>query len=104
MIRFLFIVIIYVSLQAWPSKMVTSTQHRQMHIQTQRMKVQASSLPTKHEPSRSFHIASHKLLMFLHAGHMRVDSAAGHPTCGGAYFAVLEHGLNASGIECCDTV
>ena len=35
----------------------------------------------------------------LHAGHMLMDSAAGHPTCGGSYFDVLESGLNVHGIN-----
>ena len=95
-IRSLYIVVISVSLRAWPTKVVTSTQHQQKYIQTTRTEVQALSLTTSYEPSRCFHIAGHKLPMSLHAGHMLVDSAAGHPTCGGASCAVLEHGLNAS--------
>ena len=99
-IRSLYIVIISFSLQAWPLTMATSTQHRQKQIQTLRTKVPGLSWTRKHEPSFCFsHIASHKLLMSLHAGHVLVDSAAGHPTCGGTYFAVLEHGLNAFGIK-----
>ena len=54
--------------------------------------------PTNLEPACCFHIASLRLPMSLLAGHMLVDSAAGHPTCGGAYFAALESGLNAAGV------
>ena len=32
-------------------------------------------------------------------GHMLVDTAAGHPTCGGAYFEALESGVNTYGLQ-----
>ena len=54
---------------------------------------------TTHEQACCFHIAGHRLPMSMFAGHMLVDSAAGHPTCGGAYFAALESCLNAACVK-----
>ena len=37
--------------------------------------------------------------MLVPTGHMLADSAAGHPTQGGAYFDILEFGLHAQGMK-----
>ena len=47
----------------------------------------------------SFCFNTNGLPMTILVGHMLVDAAAGHPTCGGAYFEAFESVLNAFGIQ-----
>ena len=47
--------------------------------------------------SQLFCVHSGGLPMTTLIGHMPVDTAAGHPTCGGAYFQAFVSGFNACG-------
>ena len=54
---------------------------------------EAKSRQTIEAASFCFH--TNGLPMTILVGHMPVDTAAGHPACGRAYFQALESGLNA---------